>query len=350
MNANYYLQQLKKLGIHIRPEYRNYTSEQFEQLIDKHKTKTLKDNLSDTQSKSTKQTDNNTHTQSSNNLNPLAPNNKPSTQTSSNESNNEQDTHQKERIQQHLSTRKKKTSTQTSENESNNEQENHRQEMIQQHLSTRKKKREELFTIRFKQNIIRSLPDEIKQFFHDYDIQQPGFNFLYDIVITQPLAYKYTYNKRHYLFLKIGKFDRDDDGDKISDIITKKHFIKHYTMTYEMIHKEKHLFLSYFYFYFNDAVKIEISPADSWRIFHNLQINIVPNILSGNYGNKNLIYLNLCYEKNTAVQRKKDFINLCNIRTVNLLSYINFEDMFEHKNYWIKNGYDSDLEKDDDKF
>ena len=318
MNANNYLQQLKKLGIHIRPEYRNYTTEQFELLIAKHQTKTLKDNLSETQSNSTKQTDNNTHTQSTKNLNPLPPNNKPPTQTSSNESNNQQHTPPKENIQQHL--------------------------------STRKKKREELFTIRFKQNIIRSLPDEIKQFFHDYDIQQPGFNFLYDIVITQPLAYKYTYNKRHFLFLKIGKFDRDDDGDKISDIITKKHFIKHYTMTYEMIHKEKHLFLSYFYFYFNDAVKLEISPADSWRIFHNLQINIVPNILSGNYGNKNLIYLNLCYEKNTAAQRKKDFINLCNIRTVNLLSYINFEDMFENKNYWIKNGYDSDLEKDDDKF
>ena len=75
----------------------------------------------------------------------------------------------------------------------------------------------------------------------------------------------------------------------------------------------------------------------------------MPNILSGNYGNKNLIYLNLCYEKNTTAIRKKDFTNLSNIRTVNLFSYINFEDMFENKNYWSKNGYDSDLEKDDDK-
>ena len=79
MNANNYLQQLKKLGIHIRPEYRNYTTEQFELLIAKHQTKTLKDNLSETQSNSTKQTDNNTHTQSTKNLNPLPPNNKPPT-------------------------------------------------------------------------------------------------------------------------------------------------------------------------------------------------------------------------------------------------------------------------------
>lgn len=335
-STKYYLSKLKSLNIPIKPEYYSYSTSQFEEIIENYKNNSTNNNNN---SKNTiKSIPSQTNNQNQ-------PNNTNTNQSQSNIINHSQsddflpqpisnrNTH-KSLNRRHINSQNPPTVSQRAENLA---------------LSSRKKIRSQNFTISFKNKILKELPDEFNTFFKNFDVNNLAFAFLYDIILSKPLKTIVTYNRRHYLFIKTSKYDPDIDGARIPTLMGKTHFIKHYTCGYEYTYKDKHFFITYFYFYYNDSVRIDIDPNDLWRVIHTNNINIIPNILAGNYGNKNLVYLNFSYDINTDTSktRHNDFNLLQEIRKLNILSFIDYKALYKQKKFYIKEGYENYFEDDD---
>ena len=335
-STKYYLSKLKSLNIPIKPEYCSYSTSQFEEIIKKYNNNNTNNNNNSNNTIKSIPSQSNNQIQSNN------------TNTNESHSNIINDSQSDDDIPNPISNRNTHKSLNRRLIHSQNPQ-TVSQRAENTALSSRKKIRSQNFTISFKNKILKELPDEFNAFFKNFDVNNLAFAFLYDIILSKPLKTIVTYNRRHYLFIKTSKYDPDTDSPRITTLINKSHFIKHYTCGYEYTYKDKHFFITYFYFYYNDSIRIDIDPNDTWRIIHSNNITIIPNILAGNYGNKNLVYLNFSYDKNTDTSktRSKDFNLYLEIRKLNILSFIDYKALYKQKKFYLQEGYENYFEDDD---
>ena len=218
-STKYYLSKLKSLNIPIKPEYYSYSTSQFEEIIKKY------NNNSNNNNNTSKNTIKSIPSQSNNQIQ--------SNNTNTNESQSYiiNDSQSDDFIPNPISNR-------------NTHKSLNRRLIHSQNPQTVKNK------------ILKELPDEFNAFFKNFDVNNLAFAFLYDIILSKPLKTIVTYNRRHYLFIKTSKYDPDTDSPRITTLINKGHFIKHYTCGYEYTYKDKHFFITYFYFYYNDSIRI----------------------------------------------------------------------------------------------
>lgn len=188
-------------------------------------------------------------------------------------------------------------------------------------------------------NYFNSLPSILKKNLRDFNLKSPAFVFLKDFVEGNHYSEPKIKNKRHYLYIKYGKYDIEDDTININVFFNHLHLVKHYIITYKFSHSDKDYYFSYFYFYLNDSTRINVTGFYDWYYLDTFPNQCMNALLSGTYGNKNLIFLNFSFTKLATNETKKnDFDIITNLRKINLLEYIDLNDLFKHKTYYLKPG------------
>jgi hypothetical protein len=200
---NYYKQKLKHLKIPFLPQYNSYTSDEFDQLIqshnNNHQNQNKSDNIINTQTSAKTNLTNSISSQNSNYNNTRTFNNR------------KMNSALKGTLAEPLSTTLMRNIL----------------------IERRKEKRNIIFDSDFKNRVISTIPDDYKEIFDGITGDNPGFSFIYDLVHVHGVNQKITYNRRHFLYLKLGLFKPSHDGNAIQKIIKKTHFIKHFNAVYE---------------------------------------------------------------------------------------------------------------------
>ena len=401
MNSIFAFQtKFKELGIPFKKEYRNYTTQQLEDLLQKvikdntiqnnvleaqiHKINISHNNLNENCANSIKInpkttnsnltsniTSNNTNNTTSNNTSNNTSNitsNSTNKKTSNHTSNITSNINNENLIKNLSSTNKKNTTLQDPFNPPSINNVNHMVNAFVQYRNMIKKKNRiknqnrdtsdnilsnsaiqknlinglsngSYYKDNTRKNYFNSLPAKLKDNLQDFNLNTPVFVFLKDYVDGIRYEEPKIKNKRHYLYIKYGKYDIDDDSININVFFKKIHLLKHYIVTYKFQYSNKDFYFSYFYFYFNDSTRINVTNFCDWFYLDAFPTLCINPLISGSYGNKNLIFLNFAFTKlATAEYRKNDFDIISNIRKINLLDFIDLNDLYKRRTYYLKEG------------